>query len=336
MNKTNNITHGLSFRLTKLVQGLLLGFLSLIPFMNSERLKEIFNSDEDKFLPYGKRINNYFIQNITTIIGVLIGILCFFYIPVSSLLEMMGKPIYLFLMSLSLGFVITDIYLIFRKNYLESISVVKIIKIIILFLIGLVIPFLLSKIKLNTYLDASLISKDSIVIISVVMLLAGILYQYGGYSLGTFLALGSIYLSISNPLYDVVRIKGIKEYSIFLLVFLVSFAIGTIIGYVIKARRRNEKERSSLNLGLVISSLYFFYTNYYKNASYTLTFENEATTTNIKKILSLTLLATGFIVSIVLSIHCYRFLNKKETKEEQENPNYNLTILTDGLIEDQD
>ncbi len=329
--KNSKITHGLSFRLTKFVEGLLLGFLSLLPFLDTQRLREIFEDKEDQFLPYSKRINSYLGQNITTLLGVFIGLLCFFYIPITSLLNMMGKPIYLFLMALSSFFIITDIYLLFRNNYIEDKKASKIITLIVLFILGLAIPFAFNFLKINTKLDAALNSTNNILIFSGIMIVAGVLSQYSGYSLGSLLAISSLYLSLSTPLYDVMRLKDIKSYLVFIAVILLSYGIGLTIGFIIKARRKTEKNRSTLNLGLTISTLYFFYTNNFKNATYNLSFQDEKITSQMKLFLTLTAIAIGIIISFVLTIHNYRFLNKKETQELERNQNYNMTILTDRL-----
>lgn len=329
--KNTKISHGLGYRLTKFVEGLLLGFLSLLPFLDTERMREMFEEKEDKFLPYSKRINSYLNQNITTLLGALIGLLCFFYIPITSLLDMMGKPIYLFLMALSSFFIITDIYLLFRNNYIEDKKASKIILLIVLFIFGLAIPFGFKYLKLDTRIESSLTSTNNILIFSAIMIFAGILSEYSGYSLGSLLAISSLYSSLSTPLYDVMRLKDIKSYTIFIIAILLSYSLGLIVGFVIKARRKTEKNRSALNLGLTISTLYFFYTNNFKNASYNLLFQDEKVTSQLKLILNLTALGLGIIISFVLCIHCYRFLNKKETKELEKNDYYNMTILTNKL-----
>ena len=90
------------------------------------------------------------------------------------------------------------------------------------------------------------------------------------------------------------------------------------------------------NIGLVVASLYFFYIDTYNNASFEMAFENEAVTKDMKLVVTLTLLALGFIISLALSGHCYRFINRRETKEDlKEHPNYLKDTLTHDLeVED--
>lgn len=333
--KNENITLGFGYRFTQFIQGLLIGFLSMIPFMDTQRIRELFRDDDDQD-PFAVRMKRYFNQNATRMLGTVIGMLCFFYIPLTSLTLVLGKPIYLSLMALAAGFLIADFYLAFRKNEREFLSPSKILKMAVFFLIGLAIPFLIRFVPFQEAFELSLTSNDSILLISFLMILAGFLGEYFHCSVGTLLAISSTFLSLNSSLFSVLRFSDIKSHLVFLLVFCLSYAVSSVLGYAFRAKGKNEKERSMANIGLMAASLYFFYIDTYNNASFEMAFENEAVTKDMKLVVTLTLLALGFIISLALSGHCYRFINRRETKEDlKEHPNYLKDTLTHDLeVED--
>lgn len=333
--KKEKITFGAGYRIIEFFHGLVLGFLSMIPFLDTERLRESFK-DDDIHDSFSARMKGYLNRNVTLFLGSVIGMLCFFYIPLQNLTTIMGKPVYLSLMALSVGFILVDLYLSFRKNELEFFSPFKLIKMMAFFAVGIVLPFLIRLIPFASSFNASLTSNDSLLLLFVLMTLGGILNEFAGFSIGTMLVITSSFFSLSSPLFDVLRGKDIKSYVFFFIIFLVSYVASSIVGYAFKAQGKNEKERSMLNLGLIVSSLYLFYTNQYKNASFEMVFQNETVTKDMKLVLTLTLLALGLIVGLVLSSHCYRFINRKETKDDiVEHPNYLKDTLTKDLeVED--
>ncbi len=333
--KKEKITFGAGYRIIEFFHGLVLGFLSMIPFLDTERVRELFR-DDDLHDSFSKRMKGYLNRNVTLFLGSIIGMLCFFYIPLMNLTTIMGKPIYLSLMALSFCFVLVDLYLSFRKNELEFYSPLKIVKMIVFFGIGILLPFLIKLIPFASSFDVSLTSSDSLLLLFILMILGGMLNEFAGLSVGTLLIVSSSFFSLSSPLFDVLRGKDFKSYIFFFVVFLVSYVSSSIVGYAFKAKGKNEKERSMMNLGLTVSSLYVFYTNQYKNASFEMVFQNETVTKDMKLVLTLTLLVIGLIVGLVLSSHCYRFINRRETKEDiVEHPNYLKDTLTRDLeIED--
>ena len=329
--KKEKITFGAGYRILKFIQGLILGFLSMIPFMDIERLRELF-SDDNIHDSFEKRMRGYLNRNATEMIGLVLGMLGFFYIPLITLTTILGKPIYLSLMALSFFFVVTDLYLAFRKNDIEFYSPSKVVKMALLFLIGFSVPFLLRLLPFSSVFDASLTSKDGILWIALLMAVIGFLGEFSGFSAGSVFAMTSSFLSLEGNLFDVVRGKDIKSHLLFLLAFIVFYIAGANIGYTVKAKGGNEKERSMMNLGLMVSSLYLFYANDYSNASFELKFEDEAVTKDMKLVVMLTLLVLGLVIGGVISAHCYRFINRRETKlEKKENPDYLKETLTKDL-----
>lgn len=327
----DNMDYGLSCRLTQFVKGLLIGFFSVIPFFDTERLREVFTPEGYGFSTYPSRVNRHFsLTWIISSIASFIGILCFFYVPFSPLLKAVGKPICLFLMALSVGFVIVDLYLIFRKHPVEFIDKKKILFMVLSFLVGVLVPFVLSKFSASEVLSSSLLSRESLVLCGALMLIGGLFSQFSGYSIGSVLVVSSSFLPFADHFYSVMRFKGFKESLPLIAVLLVSYLVGDVLGYCLKARKNHQKEKTSMNLGLTLMTLYLFYTNSYQNASFEMKFEDEGVTQDMRLLLTLTLLVLGIVISLIMSLHCYRFLNRKESKEELK-PNYLLNTLTDDL-----
>lgn len=327
----DNMDYGLSCRLTQFVKGLLIGFLSMIPFFDTERLREVFTPNDYGFSSYPSKVNRHFsLTWVISSIASFIGILCFFYVPFSPLLKAVGKPICLFLMALSFGFVLVDLYLIFRKHPVEFFDRKKVLFIVLSFLIGVSVPFVLSRFSALDLVSSSLLSVEGMVIYGALMLVGGLISQLSGYSIGSVLVVSSAFLPLADNFYSVMRFRGFKESLVLLLVLLVSYLIGDVLGFCLKARKNHQKEKASMNLGSLLMSLYLFYTGSFQNASFEMKFEDEGVTQDMRLLLTLTLLVLGIVVSLVMSLHCYRFLNRKESKEELK-PNYLLNTLTDDL-----
>lgn len=298
----------------RLLQGLLLGFTCEVPVFNTNALKETLGFRKEKELAESKTIQDRFLflltHRISYLIGAFVGFFLFFFVPVSMLKENYATAIYAAIGSMSLGFCVLEGYR-FSRARKNTTSYIR--SAILFFVVFLV--FLLCTIFLK---EPTELTGGKVALAFFLFLVSSFLLCFTGFSIGTIFYFFNNYVLYSSALNTFLY----KHTNVSL--FVVTF-LGVVLGYVgyqffdhffvqhkkhVLGKYSLAAEKHALGFAFTLTSVFVSFL-FKMHAPY----YSDVTKQYVQLITILTCAFAGLFVSIGLTIHGYRSLNREDYRE---------------------
>lgn len=242
--------------LLSIIDGGVLGLFSWLPFSSYQDIKEdlhtkerTISKKEEKLSSY---IGKYFLDKWPLLLGILLGAIFFFSIPVQTLTEKYKAGVYGGLLAFIVPFLVQDIFLFIKDR---NVTLDHFIISVILFLVGTLVPILtfsFVRVEPETFL-----SFPTYLLTFVLMLVGGFLMSFSGIGYGTLFFCFHFYLTFGTGVRDLAILQHVGSYLPLVLVSL----IGALIGYGLslllnyKAKSPLREERHAINIGLRFSGI---------------------------------------------------------------------------------
>ncbi len=314
--------------IVRFIEGLILGFTSGVPFFQMRDLKETmgikelhFYKDEKGIEPLRRKltrgirnqhqIQGSFLSNIlwiikyrwTYLLGCIIGFVVFFFIPVHDLIKNYPTAISGGLLALCFGFIFYEFYRIHRSQKVRAH------KKTILITLGCASLFCFFSLFFMRERNFEFkVGVLSVALIAFISFLAGFISVCSGLSMGTTLYLTNSYLFFSETMNDFLY----KHENIGLvLIYLASSLAGSVLGVFFKRQVLYfEGERSMFN-----SAIFFAGACYLAIRGFVGDKVTDVSTETAQIITIFTTVFACLLISFALTIHGFKFFNKKDYRE---------------------
>jgi hypothetical protein len=307
--KTNNNNEKITFSnaLLHVIQGLFLGFANGIPFFNLHNLKEVMsikeipfrrpgtknseNEDSSYEMTYPEELLYLLKHKSAMIIGTIIGLALFFFIPVDYLIENYPFAIYSSLLSMSVVFCLFEGLRIYRAKKERKHILISAITGVITFLCTFLILKFLSSSMSGVYEGEA----TKVLILAVLFLFGGFLYSFSGISLVTLIFVFSGYRSMASGFNTT-----LYEHTGFLtpILTLICAILGYLLGELLKRQDSFEMEKPSANVGLYLGVILYIAIDKMKAPYLT------GVSTEIAEWITIgSAIFASLLISVVLSIH---------------------------------
>ena len=298
----------------RFIQGMLLGFLNGVPLFQIQDLKETLGFRKEREMSTFKSIKERFLflllHRSTYLIGGFLGFLLFFYIPVLELTTDYPTAIYAGIGAMSIGFAALEVYRFVRArkktiNYIRS-AILFVLSFLVLLLCGMFSQ------------EPDFLHSSTYLFYFFLFVIASFILSFSGLSLMTLVYFMNNAILLSDSLRNL-----LYEHKNVGLLFVLLFAV--LIGYtgyqffdhfyVQKQKRLQGRfslaaEKHALNFGIYLASFFLSFAVKMHAPYYT-----GITKEYVELITILTSAFAGFFVSIGLTIHGYRQLNREDYRE---------------------
>jgi hypothetical protein len=322
MTKANtNEDKGFLNRIVNLVQGVLIGAFSWIPFVNVNDLVETMGIKpvyQEKQTIAHKYLF-FFKKRWATLLGIIIGMILFFLIPVSYLTTNFPVSTYSALLIFLVGFSLLTIYKIVKAK--DEKWLTFLIPFFISFAVGIALYYIDFSRITNIYTGAGYAA------IILLMAIASFVCTYSGESIGSVFLLGSFYLTTSSAFGNVSRLKNLKGNFLLVASFVLGALIGWIIGYYVGNKdAKSLKAKGGVKLGINLSGIIVLFLSRIKGP-----FFNDISTLTAQSITFACVVFGSLMVVVGLTIYGYPFFKDKDEEEEKIELPSNYQLLTEGL-----
>lgn len=325
MTKVNtNEDKGFLNRIVNLVQGILIGAFSWVPFVNVNDLVETMGVKPvyQKDLTIDHKYRYFFKKRWATLLGILIGIILFFLIPVSYLTTNFPVSTYSAILIFLVGFSILTIYKMVKAKDEKWLSF------LIAFLISFAVGISLYYINFSRITD--IYTGAGYAAIIFLMAIASFVCTYSGESMGSIFLLGSFYLTTSSAFGNISRLKDLKGNFLLVACFILGALIGWIVGYYLSNKNTSSlKAKGGVKLGINLSGIIVLFASRIKGP-----FFNDISTLTAQSITFACVVFGSLMVVLGLTIYGYPMFKDSEEREEEETKTEvvsNYQLLTEGL-----
>ncbi len=325
MAKVNtNEDKGFLNRIVNLVQGILIGAFSWVPFVNVNDLVETMGIKPvyQKDLTIDHKYRYFFKKRWATLLGILIGIILFFLIPVSYLTTNFPVSTYSAILIFLVGFSTLTIYKMVKAKDEKWLSF------LITFLISFAFGISLYYINFSRITD--IYTGAGYAAIIFLMAIASFVCTYSGESMGSIFLLGSFYLTTSSAFGNISRLKDLKGNFLLVACFILGALIGWIVGYYLNNKNANSlKAKGGVKLGINLSGIIVLFASRIKGP-----FFNDISTLTAQSITFACVVFGSLMVVLGLTIYGYPMFKDSEEREEEETKTEvvsNYQLLTEGL-----
>ncbi len=319
----NNEDKGFLNRIVNLVQGILIGAFSWIPFVNvndfveTMGIKPVYQKD----LTIDHKYRYFFKKRWATLLGILIGIILFFLIPVSYLTTNFPVSTYSAILIFLVGFSILTIYKMVKAKD------EKWLYFLIAFLISFAVGISLYYSNFSRITDIYTGAGYSAIIF--LMAIDSFVFTYRGESIGSIFLLGSFYLTTSSAFGNISRLKDLKGNFLLVACFILGALIGWIVGYYLNNKNANSlKAKGGVKLGINLSGIIVLFASRIKGP-----FFNDISTLTAQSITFACVVFGSLMVVLGLTIYGYPMFKDSEEREEETKAEVvsNYQLLTEGL-----
>lgn len=332
MEYTNETKKGIYQKFVRLVEGFFIGAFSMFPFASTENLKESLQIKEvySKEYTFGQKVKKYLGSSWSLLIGMMIGAVFFFLIPFDYLTTNFPFIIHTSVFAFAIGSCFLPLYRLSTVDKEKPKKKGSFLPLLCYFLAGIAI--LCGIVYVRPDFIAYLRNTNEIVYLALLVMIGSFFSEFCGFSFGSLLYLGGIYLTYADKMYEISYLINIKEKSTLVLlgVLAISFLVGNFLGFVLKNSKDRTRERSALGLGLYLFGAIYCATTYMKEPITT-----EIVDSTMAQYIILAACVFGsLVIALALSFYGFRGLNKTEffIFETHEKDVHLHGLLTQGLF----